>query len=103
MARKFTPKVITSNDLLEGDVIYLTEGDAWTRQFGDALLYVDEAQAAAALARVDEWRDIHVGAYLAEAEAGTDGRPRPTHFREKFRATGPSINVHGNQAEAGNV
>ena len=27
MARAFTPKVVTANDLLEGDVIYQTEDD----------------------------------------------------------------------------
>ena len=31
MARAFTPKVVTANDLLEGDVIYLTAANDWTR------------------------------------------------------------------------
>ena len=31
MARKFTPKVITANHLLDGDVIYLTKDGNWSR------------------------------------------------------------------------
>ena len=35
MARAFTPKVITANALLEGDVVYLT-GEDWTRDLNAA-------------------------------------------------------------------
>ena len=38
MARKFTPKVVTANHLLEGDVIYLTADDRWTRLMCEAEL-----------------------------------------------------------------
>ena len=31
MPRPFTPKVITANALIEGDVVYLTEDDRWSR------------------------------------------------------------------------
>ena len=33
--KPFTPKVITANALLEGDVVYLT-GDGWTRELREA-------------------------------------------------------------------
>jgi len=36
MARAFTPKVVTASDLLEGDVIYLTEADRWSRNLSEA-------------------------------------------------------------------
>ena len=42
MARAFTPKVVTANDLLEGDVIYLTEDDRWSRELSEAELITDE-------------------------------------------------------------
>ncbi|MCE2524173.1 MAG: DUF2849 domain-containing protein [Rhodobacteraceae bacterium] len=103
MARRFTPKIITTNDLLEGDVIYLTADGSWTRRFSDAKLFLEQAEAEAALARIETRQDIHVGAYLADAETGIDGRPQPVHFREQFRATGPSNYFHGKQAETGDV
>ena len=103
MARKFTPKVLTTNDLMDGDVIYLTRDDGWTREFTEARLFLDETEACSALARIDARRDQHVGAYLADAEADDLGRPRPVHFRERFRATGPSNYYHGKQAKTGHV
>ncbi|MCB2135677.1 MAG: DUF2849 domain-containing protein, partial [Rhodobacteraceae bacterium] len=30
MSRSFTPKVVTANALIEGDVVYLTADDRWS-------------------------------------------------------------------------
>ena len=38
MAREFTPKVVTANALIEGDVVYLTADDRWTRNHAEAEL-----------------------------------------------------------------
>jgi hypothetical protein len=101
MARAFTPKVVTANALIEGDVVYLTEDDRWSRDHADAELIEDEAHAQLRLLRADRQRDRVVGAYLAEARRGQNG-PEPIHFREVFRTRGPSNYAHGKQ-EAGNV
>ena len=45
MSRHFTPKVITANDLMLGDAIWLTEDDRWTRDIAEAELIEDEAHA----------------------------------------------------------
>ena len=45
MAKKFTPKVLTANDLLSGDVIYWDENGDWVLEFGDAL-YLDTEKLA---------------------------------------------------------
>ena len=103
MPRKFTPKIITTNDLMLGDVIYLADDDSWTREIGRARLFHDQEEAERALAVVDGWRDIHVGAYLADAGPDEQGKPKPLHFRESFRATGPSNYFHGKQAERTHV
>jgi len=98
MARTFTPKVVTGNALIEGDVIYLTAEDTWTRQLSDAELLTDEATARLRLLMAEGQPDLVVGAYLADAAPGAQG-PEPTHFREAFRRTGPSNYPHGKQAE----
>lgn len=36
MSRGFTPKVVTANALIEGDVVYLTADDRWSRQHHEA-------------------------------------------------------------------
>ena len=102
MPRPFTPKVVTANDLLDGDVVYLAEDDTWVRDLSAAEVITDEAEAQMRLLTAEQQQDRVVGAYLAEVAPGQDG-PRPTHFREAFRATGPSNYAHGKQAERDHV
>ena len=102
MPRAFTPKVITANDLLEGDVIYFTAEDTWTREMSEAELITDEAVAPLRLLEAEKQNIKIVGAYLADAKAGPNG-PEPTHFREEFRRTGPSNYFHGKQEAQANV
>lgn len=99
MTRAFTPKVVTANALLEGDAVWLTADDRWTRDMAEAELIEDEAHAAIRLLDAQLQRDVVVGAYLADAKRGPNG-PEPTHFREAFRTRGPSNYAHGKQVEA---
>lgn len=102
MARSFTPKVVTANALLEGDVVYLTEDDRWSRHHHEAELIEDEAHAQLRLLHAASQRNLVVGAYLADAKPGPAG-PEPVHFREAFRTRGPSNYPHGKQAELTDV
>jgi hypothetical protein len=99
MSRGFTPKVVTGNDLRLGDVVYLTATGGWTRVHAEAELIEDEAIADLRLLEALAQGDRVVGAYLAEARRGPDG-PEPVHFREAFRARGPSNYPHGKQENA---
>ncbi|MCE5972868.1 DUF2849 domain-containing protein [Sinirhodobacter sp. WL0062] len=101
MSRKFTPKVVTANDLREGCVIYMTETGSWSMYHHEAELIEDEAIAELRLLKALGQGDRIVGAYLADAKAGPKG-PEPIHFREVFRTRGPSNYAHGKQ-EAANV
>jgi len=96
MSRKFTPKVLTANALIEGDVVYLTEDDRWTRHHHKAELIEDEAHAEIRLLLAQSQPELVVGPYLADARPGPDG-PEPVHFREGFRTRGPSNYPHGKQ------
>lgn len=98
MSRSFTPKVVTANDLVLGDVIYLKEDDTWTRAHDKAELIEDEAHAQMRLLHATAQKRVAVGAYLADARRGTNG-PEPVHFREAFRTRGPSNYPHGKQAD----
>lgn len=97
MPKPFTPKVITANALLEGDVIYLTT-DGWTRTLNDAEVLTDEAHADLRLIEASAQTSDVVGVYLADVTV-EDGTPTPTHFREDFRARGPSNYAHGKQEQ----
>ena len=98
MARQFKPKVVTANALLEGDVVYLTNADTWTRKLSDAALITDEADADLRLLQAEAQTGVVVGAYLAEMSDGPNGL-EPTHFREAFRRKGPSNYRHGKQEQ----
>lgn len=102
MSPRFTPKVVTANALLEGDVVYLTADDRWSRHHHEAELIEDEAHAQMRLLHANAQRQAVVGAYLADAKAGPNG-PEPTHFREAFRTRGPSNYLHGKQADLTHV
>ena len=99
MSRRFTPKVVTANRVLEGDNVWLTEDDRWSTRIEEAELIEDEAHADIRLLFGQAQRNIVVGVYLADARPGASG-PEPTHFREAFRASGPSNYPHGKQVEA---
>ena len=99
MSKRFVPKVITANALLEGDAVWLTEDDRWTRDMAEAELIEDEAVAQLRLLFAKGQPAVVVGAELVDAVAGADGRPVPTHFREAFRTNGPTNYIHGKRAE----
>lgn len=99
MSRKFTPKVVTANDLRIGDVVYMMADGGWTRAHAEAELIEDEAIADLRLLAAIGQSGLVVGPYLAEARLGPRG-PEPVHFREVFRTRGPSNYVHGKQEQA---
>ena len=97
MPKQFTPKVVTANHLLEGDVIYQT-ATGWTRRLSEAEMLTDEADADLRLIDALQQTDAVVGAYLADVKL-VNNTLEPTHFREEFRTTGPSNYAHGKQVE----
>ena len=98
MSKSFTPKVVTANDLLKGDVIYQT-ANGWTRDLANAEILTDEAHADLRLIEGSQQIADVVGVYLMDI--ALDGTaPQTTHFRESFRAKGPSNYVHGKQEVA---
>lgn len=100
MARETHLKVVTANDLHEGDVVYLTPHGDWTRTLAAAAVAADEETAQTLLAGGAAQQHRIVGAYLADVSLSGDGRPEPVHFRETFRTRGPSNYLHGKQAGA---
>lgn len=98
MSRSYTPKVVTANALLKGDVVYLTANDDWSPHLKDAEVIEDEAHATIRLLDGSARQSEVVGVYLADVSIGAHG-PEPVHFREAFRARGPSNLFHGKQAD----
>jgi Protein of unknown function (DUF2849) len=85
-------KIVTANRLREGDVVYLTDGGAWsthlnesraTRDAEELQAMLAEAAAAAAARQVVAVYDMEV--------AEVDGILQPLSTREIIRAAGPTV------------
>ncbi len=81
------PQMVTANRLLDGAVVYLTEGSGWSESFVDGALWNDKDSADNALKATDAAvaARVIVGPYLIDV-ATTDQGPLPTSARERIRA-----------------
>ncbi|MEZ5824106.1 MAG: DUF2849 domain-containing protein [Geminicoccaceae bacterium] len=101
MAKTFEPKLVSANDLIEGDVVYLGKDGAWTRRLADAAIARNGAEADELMARADQPSRI-VGPYLVDVRLDPSGTPAPLHYSERFREHGPTVRPDlGRQSLAG--
>ena len=98
MPRPIFDQIITANALIEGDVIYFTASDTWTRDIQEAEVFSDEAIAQVRVIDAMARATVSVGAYLMSVQQSAKGIAT-THFREDFRTKGPSNYFHGKQEQ----
>ena len=95
------PVIMTANDLLEGEVVFLTR-EGWSLD-PKAALIADDAETADWM--VEEGRkgfsqNRIVDPYLVEVTRDAGGLPVASHFREAIRQKGPTmLPQYGKQAE----
>ena len=92
MAKEFKPVVITANDLIEGDSVFLGPL-GWVRDVAMARVAMsgDEASVLETAGAEGEDGNIVVSPYLIEVSTAT-GAPVPVLRREQIRASGfPTI------------
>jgi hypothetical protein len=99
MPRPIFDHIITANALLEGDVVYFTAADTWTRDIQQAEVFSDETIAQVRLIEAMAQANVIVGAYLMSIQHTKDGHA-PTHFREEYRTKGQSNYAHGKQEQS---
>ena len=75
MATLFKPQIVTSNHLLEGDVIYF-KAPAWTRNIEEAKVARSPEEAEKLLAAAKAYPHETVGVEFTEVDVST-GVPRP--------------------------
>lgn len=95
------PVILSANDLLEGDVVFLS-ASGWTRDPAEAEIARDAEAAADLEARAAaEFRANRiVDPYLVPVTIDASGMAVARHFRELIRQKGPSIHPQfGKQAE----
>jgi sulfite reductase (NADPH) hemoprotein beta-component len=92
MAKEFKPVVVTANDLIEGDSVFLG-ALGWVRDVALARVALtgDEASVLETAGLEGEAGNLVVGPYLIEVSIAT-GKPVPVLRREQIRASGlPTI------------
>ncbi|MDF2765442.1 MAG: nitrite reductase [Rhodospirillales bacterium] len=89
-------QVITANRLVDGAVVYLSADGQWVQSLEEASVAEGEAAAAALVAAGDRAvaGRLVVAPYLIEVDRGPEGI-QPRRYRERLRATGPSIPFGG--------
>ncbi|MFY0610108.1 MAG: DUF2849 domain-containing protein [Hyphomicrobiaceae bacterium] len=91
MTKVFKPKIVSANDLFDGDVVYLDGDSNWTRRISEAAVATSVDAADALLAESDQPAKI-VGPYLLDVKLDDD-TVEPDHFRERLRDTGPTFSA----------
>jgi hypothetical protein len=95
------PLILLANHFLDGEVVFWT-GSAWSRNPVDALVAQSDDEAAqleAIVAREAKGSQV-VDAALVDVRLDDKSTPRPNHFRERFKVSGPSVRLDlGKQAE----
>jgi hypothetical protein len=88
MAKEFKPVVVTANDLVEGDSVFLG-AFGWVRDIALARVALsdDEAKVLETAGIEGEVSNLVVGPYLIEVSVAT-GQPVPVLRREQIRASG---------------
>jgi len=92
MAKEFKPVIVTANDLIEGDSVFLG-ACGWMRdiRLARVAMSADEAAALEADGMAGETGNLVVGPYLIEVSVAI-GAPAPVLRREQIRASGvPTI------------
>lgn len=86
--------LLTANDLLDGEIVYLAQSGGWTRKLREARRIDDPAEAQAALAAALAAEQEVVGPELAEiAEDADPAAPSFAHLRDSIRSEGPTTHL----------
>lgn len=93
-------QAVTANDLMDGDVVYLTPASGWSRELAEAAIADTSEAADCLLATALPQEAAVVGPYLIDVFRDGEGRLEPLHYRERIRTLGPSNRTDiGRQAE----
>jgi len=96
-------QAIVANSLTEGEVVFLGAGGDWVKNFSQAKLFEDVAEAQSAEAAAKAQVTTVVDAYAIDVRLD-DGVPVPISYRERVKALGPTIHPDmGKQTEGGPV
>ncbi|KFB08406.1 DUF2849 domain-containing protein [Nitratireductor basaltis] len=93
-------KLLTANRLIDGEAVWLGEGDVWVETIDKAVVAYDKDDEVrlSAVGLMSLNNNVVVDVNLIDVEL-VDGAIRPIRLRERIRAEGPTTHLHfGKQA-----
>ncbi len=90
IAEANTVWLISANDLLMGDVVYMTQKIEWSRVLTEAFPMGEKSVALSNLTNVVSDQSIVLGHTLVEASLHADGALSLSHYRDRIREGGPT-------------
>ena len=92
-------KIASANDLMEGNVVYLSRDGRWSEDRRRALASLDPAELETLAGTASRERQV-IDIALVDAVLTSNGVPQPTALREVIRDRGPTIRPDlGRQAD----
>jgi hypothetical protein len=83
--------LISANDLLLGDVVYLSGQSTWTRELTGAEFFISEQAAEQARIQAESQSNQVIGPIVVAASwHASDQRVELDHYRDRFRESGPT-------------
>ena len=95
------PQMIIANRLIDGAVVFLGPGDAWTTAIAEGVVIEDaaDAQRLLGVAKQLEARCQVIDPLLIQVKV-ENGKAWPTEIREVIRASGPTVRTDLDEAGA---
>lgn len=101
MAKRHDIEILTANNLIDGEVVFLTSDKSWSKDIDLAhkATSAEEAEALMAIGEKAEMSCEVVGLYLVGVDE-LDGKLKADHIRERIRTLGPTVRQDlGKQSE----
>ena len=94
-------EVLTANNLVDGEVVFLTSENSWSKDIDEAAKAVsaEEAEVLMKIGEAAEAKCEVVGLYLVGV-LEVAGKLKADHIRERIRTLGPTVRLDlGKQSE----
>jgi len=83
-------QIVSANNLLSGNIVYLTPDKGWSRELTEALLIDQPDTASELLETLEADQSVVLSPIVIDALLHRDGSIELSHFRNKFRESGPT-------------
>ena len=85
--------IVSANDLLTGEVRYLSDSGEWSSQLTTARLLTDNHAAISLVEQAENQTNVVTDPYMVEVTLNVQGILTPVRLREIIRSSGPTMSA----------